>query len=925
MLCAKFVDAKTMTTWQFRNLKASQGPTFADAMRFHLISVLLWGVLALGAHTGHASAGIGSVPMDSTLIRMSNKQLFVEGSILMEEGFWHEALRVWSEVVERSPRNRVYKFKLGLCLLEIGEDWLGASEALKDAVAGTLTTKYDPFNHRQTSPPFEALLYLAEAKRRQGKFNEARTHIKVFNRKAGRKHSHQELAAHMMSDLDFAEAQLASPTPAMVKALNVNDVDDETRPMLTVDGRTLFFSSNRARENGSNHGRRDPNTLAHYDDVYVSRLLADTTWSEPEFLNLGASYHAIVVGTDAFGESVVLQDHDGYTYELKVSSQWERGWTASVPFILGKNQPTRGEVAFFPGQDRIVVSLETRRGEGGFDLYECELDDRGRWGKPVSLGAEVNSLGNEVSPFVAADGKTLFFASNGLPSVGGYDIHRAVRGEDGSWSAPTPMGVPINSVEDEMSFVMGAKGELGYFSSRRGLEARDLNLYEVAMNQASPIEGNVMVMSVDASEEEFIAGTLTLRDLNTGSIVQTIEKCAQSSQYKFIVPAGGEYVLEREAVEDNGKKQTLPAVQRRISVPSDAESDIVDVAFAELFRPVLEEIAMEGKSGLELPPFTGIKVVVESSEVAGIGDVPNQEELEGSEIVADLVEEAPQEMAMVPELSVEEAVEADVSWTSNVMELSELSGEWTAIQIGTFRGTPRDSWLLKAGEQFVVERLENGLTRWYVGVSRSPSETQAAYDELQRKGGFARSLLVRLNNGRRSFPDRRMDDGLLPLVIREEGQLDGSATFVTNPTSGTNMSSPICPLSLDDDIAGELVLAIQFYSNQVHTGRMSIEPVVDRVLELAQEGTPHLRIEGSASSLATTRPRGNPGLASDRAENVRYRLLQRLAYEGLEYGVDYKVEMVKRVQPDGEDSSMTSERESNPARHQYVRVDVELP
>ena len=201
-------------------------------------------------------------------------------------------------------------------------------------------------------------------------------------------------------------------------------------------------------------------------------------------------------------------------------------------------------------------------------------------------------------------------------------------------------------------------------------------------------------------------------------------------------------------------------------------------------------------------------------------------------------------MAIVPELSVEEAVEADVSWTSNVMELSELSGEWTAIQIGTFRGTPRDSWLLKAGEQFVVERLENGLTRWYVGVSRSPSETQAAYDELQRKGGFARSLLVRLNNGRRSFPDRRMDDGLLPLVIREEGQLDGSATFVTNPTSGTNMSSPICPLSLDDDIAGELVLAIQFYSNQVHTGRMSIEPVVDRVLELAQEGTPHLRIEG---------------------------------------------------------------------------------
>ena len=215
------------------------------------------------------------------MIRMSNKQLFVEGSILMEEGL-ARALRVWSEVGAQPAQQGAPCSNLACVCLKL-RGLAGASEALKDAVAGTLTTKYDPFNHRQTSPPFEALLYLEEAKRRQGKFNEARTHIKVFNRKAGRKHSHQELAAHMMSDLDFAEAQLASPTPAMVKALNVNDVDDETRPMLTVDGRTLFFSSNRARENGSNHGRRDPNTLAHYDDVYVSRLLADTTWRSPNF------------------------------------------------------------------------------------------------------------------------------------------------------------------------------------------------------------------------------------------------------------------------------------------------------------------------------------------------------------------------------------------------------------------------------------------------------------------------------------------------------------------------------------------------------------------------------------------------------------------------------------------------------------------
>ena len=905
----------------FRTFKAYQRCMFDNVMRFPSISCLTFIGSLLVATVSFASTT--ELTSDSTMLQMSTQELFVEGSILMEEGFWHEAERVWSVATERSPNNRVYKYKHGLCHLAIAEDWRMASEVLGEAVEGSLTSKYDPFNQRQSLPPFEALLFLAEAKRRLGEFSQAKTHIEKFNRKAGRKHNYAGLAEHMLADIDFAEGQLANPTSTGIMALNVNDDSDESRPMLTVDGRTLFFSSNRSRANGSNHGRREPNSLEHYDDVYRSHLLPDSTWSEPELLKLGASYHAVVVGTDAFGERVVLQDHDGWTYELKVSSQWERGWTASVPFILGKNQPTQGEVAFFPSKDRIIVSLQSRRGEGGFDLYECELDDRGRWSKPVSLGDEINSLGNEVSPFVAADGRTLFFASNGLPSVGGYDIHRAVRNADGSWGAPTPMGVPINSVEDEMSFVMGAKGEIGFFSSRRGDENRDLNLYEARMNRPSPIEDNVMVMSVDASEEDFIAGSLILRDLKSGATIQVVEKCAQSSLYKFIVPAGGEYVLERAATTNGAGGVTLPAMQRRISIAADAEPEIVDVAFADLFAPKMDGLDSDGLAGLELPPFTGSIQLVEPEVV---GEVVSDVGVEDS-AHADGVE--PSEASSLNAEEVEEDVEEEedayetTTWTSNVMELSDLKGKWSGIQIGTFKNRPRDSWLLKAGDRFVVERLENGMTRWYAGVSQDPAETLAAHADLMAIGGFANSLLVRLDNGHRVLTNVDAAERFPTLVLREDSGLDGVAMTQVVSMVGTNMSAPICPLSLDDNLAGEMVLAIQFYSNQVHTGRMSIEPVVTRVLELAQEGKPQLRIEGSASSLQTSRPRGNEGLASDRAENVRYRLIQRLAYEGLNEGVDYEVEMVKRVQPDGRGLGMNA-ADVNPARHQYVRVDVEL-
>ena len=215
------------------------------------------------------------------------------------------------------------------------------------------------------------------------------------------------------------------------------------------------------------------------------------------------------------------------------------------------------------------------------------------------------------------------------------------------------------------------------------------------------------------------------------------------------------------------------------------------------------------------------------------------------------------------------------------------------------------------------------MTRWYAGVSQDASETMAAHGELMAKGEFSNAMLVRLENGRRVLQDGSGNLEGPSLVIAEGEGWDGVAVVEFSPTLGTNMSSPNCPLALDDNVAGELVLAIQFYSNQVHTGRMSIEPVVSRVLELAKDGRPQLRIEGSASALSTSRSRGNEGLASDRAENVRYRLVQRLAFEGLSEGVDYDVEMVKRVQPDGGSLGMNA-GDANPARHQYVRVDVEL-
>ena len=902
-----------------------------DVMRT-AIGVFFGLILTAGVSSeGHCGVLMPTAPGDSVMLSLTNQQLFVEGSILMEEGFWNEAERVWDAAINRTPNNRVYQFKQGLCLLEIGRNWNQAREAFQAATSGSLTQKYDPFNHRQKSPPLEALLFLAEAERRLGQFEQAKTHIALFNRRAGRKHPYTEYAERLSEDLEFAARQLENPTPADVSLLNINGEADETHPMLTVDGRTMFFSSNRSRSNGSNHGRKDPNTLAHYADVYRSTLLGDSTWSEPEFLNLGASYHAEVVGTDAFGEQLLLQDHDGWTYELKTTAQWERGWTASVPFIFGKNRPTEGEVAFFPSEDRIVVALKQRRGEGGFDLYECALDKKGRWGKPESLGDEINTFGDELSPFIAADGQTLFFASNGLPTIGGFDIYRSVRQDDGTWSKPKHMGSPINSVEDELNFVMGAKGELGYFASRRETDRRDLDLYEVRMNATSPVEGNVMILTVDASEEMEIADALVLRDARSGEVLQFIDKCAQSRMFKLIVPAGGDYILERAAIAGEGANGEIvqPAIQRRINVPSDARPEVVDVAFAEMFAPELDSLSGSDVSGLELPPF-----VIRREPTPKVEKEPMVEE-----VVDNVIETNDEEVLSVREEMDAEDEAADMRRTdpdeiedlkgmslpSAPVDLANLSGNWYAYQIGAFRGSPRQDWLARAGEQLVYEELPNGMVRWYAGVSQDAEATSQDWLELRSDEGFQNSFLVRLENGQRMTLNAPLQDPIESTsIIRPSLGLDGQPSAIAERMVGSNMSSPIAPLALDMTVEGELLLAIQFFSNQVHTARMSIEPLMSRVLELSKQGRPLIRIEGSASTVSTSRERGNWGLAADRASNVYVRVVNRLEEEGLREGDDYSVQIVKRVQPDDASKILEAGAPVHPASFQYVRVDVEL-
>jgi outer membrane protein OmpA-like peptidoglycan-associated protein/tetratricopeptide (TPR) repeat protein len=124
-------------------------------------------------------------------------------------------------------------------------------------------------------------------------------------------------------------------------------------------------------------------------------------------------------------------------------------------------------------------------GFGGYDIYKTSKDENGQWGFPENLGSKINTAGNEKSPFIHTDSQTLYYSSDGLMGMGGYDIFFAKLNEDGTWNEPKNIGYPINSYDDDLGFFVSTNGQYGYFASNKfegfgGWDLYSFNLYEEA-------------------------------------------------------------------------------------------------------------------------------------------------------------------------------------------------------------------------------------------------------------------------------------------------------------------------------------------------------------------------------------------------------------------------------------------------------------
>ncbi len=253
---------------------------------------------------------------------------------------------------------------------------------------------------------------------------------------------------------------------------SVNSPQSEYFPSVTVTDSLLVFTRH------GEHGREDFMQSTITRNGFSAAKIIDGD------INIEPKKGAITVSQD--GEWMLfagqLMDHGYKSFDIYISYYTPKGW--SEPENLGPNINTEfweSAPSISPDKNALYFTSNRPGGMGGADLYVSYRQANGKWGPAQNMGPGINTAGDEQAPFIHADNQTLYFTSNGLPGYGGSDLFVIRKNSKGEWGSPENLGYPINTIENEGSLAVSADGLTAYYASDRSDSRGGLDIYQFQM------------------------------------------------------------------------------------------------------------------------------------------------------------------------------------------------------------------------------------------------------------------------------------------------------------------------------------------------------------------------------------------------------------------------------------------------------------
>jgi OOP family OmpA-OmpF porin len=259
----------------------------------------------------------------------------------------------------------------------------------------------------------------------------------------------------------------------------INTTASENTPLISADGQTLYFSR-----------QSHPQNIGDIENADCWYAKKDNNGWFMEPVNMGKPLnntgHNFIIYVSPDEHTLILANQYDKKGEpdgkgLSISHLTDKGWSIPEAITIEefKNEGKYVEHYFSSNRKVLISSIKNENSIGDIDLFVSFQIDEKTYSKPVDMGSVLNTLHSETFPVLSADGKKLYFSSNGHPGYGHYDIFVSERKDDSwlNWSSPKNLGPEINTAFSEMGFQLNAKGDLAYFTSNK-ISGNKLDIFE---------------------------------------------------------------------------------------------------------------------------------------------------------------------------------------------------------------------------------------------------------------------------------------------------------------------------------------------------------------------------------------------------------------------------------------------------------------
>ncbi|MCA8832445.1 OmpA family protein [Hymenobacter pini] len=368
----------------------------------------------------------------------------------------------------------------------------------------------------------------------------------------------------------------------------VNSKFVDTHPVISPDGRTLFFARQEHPQNVG--GAKD------VQDVWYSNLTNAEKKQWGPAKNIGSPINTPrdpngVASVSANGQQllligVYLPDGSMEPKGPSLSRRTATGWTKPEKVEIDdyyNDDPENVDFFLATSGKVMLMAVDRKDGKGQQDLYVSFLKADGKtWTKPRNLGGTINSNKPEFSPFLASDGKTLYFASEGHGGYGKSDLFYSKRLDDTwtNWSAPRNLGSSVNSPDFDAYYTVSAAGEDAYLvSARKGID-NSKDIFRISLKPTFRPEVVTLVRGkvLDASSKKPVAATIRYENLLTGEEIGVADTSPIDGSYTIVLPSGAHYGYRAEAKDYLAESDNLDVTDRQKY--SEINQDLYLVPFA---------------------------------------------------------------------------------------------------------------------------------------------------------------------------------------------------------------------------------------------------------------------------------------------------------------------------------------------------------